>query len=480
MIRVLVWLHRYVGIAICLLMACWCLSGMVMMYVPFPSFVGTERLATLSPLRFDGCCRLDAARSALSAARVETVSGFRLEMLAGRPVLRLATGRSEQVVELTTGTLLENFDVDAARQIATEYAHNVKLVSAPRLAAQLDADQWTVSGGYRRDQPLYRFALADRDGTEIYVSSTRGEVVQRTTARQRFWNFGGAVLHWLYFTPLRTQGTLWSRVVIGVSLAGVFLTFTGLWLGVQRLRWSGAQRLSPYRGLNLWHHVLGLSFGLLTLTWVGSGLLSMNPWGWLESDYRGGWQTDSLSLDQVLAATHQAAEQLASADASELAQIAAAPLNGRLFLLLKTRATDGPIRRMDALAWQDAPLGREELAEAVARRLPAASSPLLLTAGDDYYYSDHDQGFEPAYRVIDADAGHSRYYFDAISGALLTQFDPAARGFRWAFDALHRWDLPGVRRRPLWDALMIALLSGVTALCVTGVVLGFRRVSTVR
>jgi len=35
--------------------------------------------------------------------------------------------------------------------------------------------------------------------------------------------------------------------------------------------------------LRLWHHWTGLVFGILTLTWLFSGLLSLNPWGTLES-----------------------------------------------------------------------------------------------------------------------------------------------------------------------------------------------------
>ena len=41
--------------------------------------------------------------------------------------------------------------------------------------------------------------------------------------------------------------------------------------------------IPPYRGLFYWHHVTGLVFGVVTLTWVVSGLVSMNPWGFLDS-----------------------------------------------------------------------------------------------------------------------------------------------------------------------------------------------------
>ena len=74
-----------------------------------------------------------------------------------------------------------------------------------------------------------------------------------------------------------------AALVIATSLLGVFLTVPGLYIGIARLNRRRSGRWSPYRGLRLWHHWLGLAFGALTLTWVGSGLLSVNPWGLLES-----------------------------------------------------------------------------------------------------------------------------------------------------------------------------------------------------
>ena len=65
------------------------------------------------------------------------------------------------------------------------------------------------------------------------------------------------------------------------SLLGCFLAGVGLYLGVRQIAAQPAGRWSPYVGFNLWHHIAGLAFGIFALTWVLSGLLSMNPWGWL-------------------------------------------------------------------------------------------------------------------------------------------------------------------------------------------------------
>jgi hypothetical protein len=41
---------------------------------------------------------------------------------------------------------------------------------------------------------------------------------------------------------------------------------------------------------------------------------------------------------------------------------------------------------------------------------------------------------------------------------------------------LHDLDFPVIRNRPWWDLLVIVLLSGVTAVCITGTWMALRRV----
>jgi len=50
--------HRWIGIATCLLFAMWFVSGLVMMYVAFPSLTEGERIAALSPGKGYGSRRI--------------------------------------------------------------------------------------------------------------------------------------------------------------------------------------------------------------------------------------------------------------------------------------------------------------------------------------------------------------------------------------------------------------------------------------
>src|ERR1700753_2191484 len=87
--RTLILAHRYLGIALGLLMVLWCLSGMVMMYVPYPQLTEAERVQHLQPIDWNVCC----------TASGTTVSKFQVEMLGSRPVLR----EGGKVVDLSTG-----------------------------------------------------------------------------------------------------------------------------------------------------------------------------------------------------------------------------------------------------------------------------------------------------------------------------------------------------------------------------------------
>jgi hypothetical protein len=91
--RSLLFLHRWVGIAVGWLMAMWCLSGVVMMYVPYPRLTDEQRIAALPPIGWQGCCHfVDGGSTGAAAATISdaaAVANFQVEMLDERPVLRV-------------------------------------------------------------------------------------------------------------------------------------------------------------------------------------------------------------------------------------------------------------------------------------------------------------------------------------------------------------------------------------------------------
>src|SRR4029453_1417851 len=115
-----------------------------------------------------------------------------------------------------------------------------------------------------------------------------------TTRRSRALAWVGAIPHFLYFAPLRLNQPLWRQVVLWTSGLGIGLALLGIVLGILQLRITRPCRFArlgaylPYSGWMRWHHVSGLVFGVFTLTFVFSGWLSMEPWGWATSAGRFG------------------------------------------------------------------------------------------------------------------------------------------------------------------------------------------------
>ena len=449
-------------------MLVWCLSGVVMMFVRYPELTEAQRLGGLQPIDWKSCCRLANPGPLADSQPVSTAV---VEDLGGRPVVRVQTSDGKgAVLDLLSGAPVGRIGARQALRVAETFLRSRATVFEKTLTLDvIERDQWTVSGEFNPDRPLYKVALGDRAGSEIYVSSSTGAAVQLTTGTGRFWNWLGAVPHWLYPTILRSNGALWTQVVVWTSLVGCFLTLTGLYIGVAMLK-RQAGRWSPYRRVWLWHHLAGVGFGLLTLAWIASGLVSMNPWGFLES----GPDAAEVRLQgapPAWAAVRTALRRLAEhPPRGDLVSVSAEPLGGRLYLLGRTG--DGGLVRLDPDG-APAPLTAAELA-AAARRLAsgrAVVSAAAQTGEDAYYFRHHGPALAPAYRVILRDG--ARYYLDARTGALLRAVDANARGYRWLHQGLHRWDfIPGLHDGPVWAILMLILLGGVTFGVGTGIYLG--------
>lgn len=469
-IRCVLLIHRYLGIGIGLLMLAWCLSGFVMMYVPYPQLPETERIRHLGPIDWHRCCVIEPG--ALAAP----VTTFQLEAIDGVPTLRVRyTNNTSRLVDLETGSAANGVPPIHATAVAAGYLDSGQQVRVAQPAGTLDYDQWTVQGAHGSDRPLYRFRLNDSSFTEVYVSSRDGRAVQMTTAPVRFWNWLGAVPHWIYFPALRSHPAAWSQTVIWTSTLGCFLTVTGLFAGIVQIRREANGRWVPYRGFHYWHHVLGLVFGLFVLTWVTSGLISMNPWGFLEGDgfeEPARLQGPAVSPAGVIDAIRSLPE---AALGSDIVSMESAALDASLFLIA-TRA-NGDRLRLDSRGTPQ-PLSQTDL-DFIARALdPGVGNYVIerIAQEDDYYFSHHrDRAELPAYRATSALSGASRYYLDPVSAKIRAKFDRDGQRYRWLHQALHRLDFsPRLRSHPLWDLLTLALLGGVTAVCALGTCLGIR------
>jgi len=470
MVRLLFLIHRYLGIALGVVITLWCLSGFVMMYEQYPELDDTERLAGLESLDLTACCRLPTDFSNIEIDR------FRLEMMAGIPVLRLMDGRFQYVIDLRTGEYLPEFYDADARFIAARAAAEYGLQGDPRLVDLIERDQWTVYPSYEVHRPLFHFAMDDPAGTEFYVSSTTGEVVQMTTFRQRFLNWMGAVVHWLYPTVLRQHTGVWLQVVIWLTIVSLFLTVIGIYIGLRQFKTRRNGHRSPYHGWWLWHHYAGLVFGLFTLTWLISGLFSVNAFGAFEGRgffgenqrLRGG----AVNFEHASAfASTLPAEEIPSSTV----RLDVSVIGAQLYAVASDK--EGQRVRLNAGTLQPETLAEDFFTQAASIMRPdvPVAQANWLTEDDAYYFSHHDKRRFPVFRIRYEDG--ERFYLDSTTGELSYAADRERQWLRWVFHALHRGDFSAlVRSRPIWDLMMWPLMLGVTVGAITGTWIGFQRV----
>ena len=465
--------HRWTGIVLCLFFAIWFVSGVVMMYVPFPSFRAPERIATAAPIDWTRV-RVGPDVALAHLRERDFPSEMRLGMMGDEPVYHFVTDDGRRAVSAETGAEIGPVDAQRAGAIASA------LAGAPvKSISPVTQDQWVVTGAYRKIAPFWRVRLADEAVTDLYIVQKTGEVVQNTTAHERFWNWLGAVPHWIYFEALRVYQEPWRQTVLWVSGIGMLGAIAGIWIGLLRVRLRKRYRSgssSPYRGWMKWHHVVGLIGGVFVVTWVFSGWLSMSPWG--------GFRDSNRDVAVRYAATQSGfaptdLRQLA-ATASGAREIAFTYLGGAPVIVASRSMDDRQL--LDGTTARPVPLTQVRI-EALARSA-VEDGRLVKTERleryDRYWYSTGDPRSDarplPVLRLVFDDPAQTWLYVDPNTGLPLSQQGSGGRTYRWLFAALHSFDLPLLLElRPLRDVLMWLLSAAGLIVSISGVVIGWRR-----
>lgn len=470
--RGLYWVHRWLGVVTCLLAVMWFLSGLVMLYMPFPSWTDEERIAMLPPVATKRI-RISPDEAMARAAATTMPSVFRLETFAGEPVYRIVAGDTRVSILAATGARMDGIrGEEAQRHLAAVFPH-----ARPELLEEIDYDQWTVTRRFDPHRPLFKFSLGDAEGTIVYVSSRTGEIVQNATRSERFWNWLGAVPHWIYFSPIRKDGDVWRQAVMWLSGPVVIGAIAGMWIGILRVRVKrrySRDRMSPYRGWMKLHHVGGLAGGVFVITWMASGWLSVNPFSWFartqvtpaQFTAYAGW-TPGLTYGVTT-------EALAAAGTGGPSDISFSSVDGRP--LMVARNLTGPMLA-DPRSGEPIHLDDAALIAAAQKFLPSAAmlAAERLTEEDIYWYSHHTKRPLPVLRVIFDDPMSSWLFIDPATGAIAGLSDTNSRTYRWLFNFVHDYDLPILlRNQPARDIIVWLLSLAGLVVSVSGVVIGWR------
>jgi hypothetical protein len=492
--------HRYLGIALCLLLVMWFASGIVMMYAGgMPSLTPEERRARLPPIDFSRVAL--APSDAAARAGLDAPPSATLLSVQERPAYRFG-GRTPVTVFADTGDVLKPVSVAESRHIASRFlgVPESLLTDAGRLATP---DQWTLQ--LARRGGLQKFVANDDAGTEIYVSPRSAEVVLATTSLDRTLAWIGVIPHWMYFNWLRANQPVWYRTVVWTSGAACVLTLLGLVLGVTQWRRTQPFQLSkaiPYAGWMRWHYVTGALFGVFALTWSFSGLLSMEPFEWTNAS---GLEVDGEAFtggppDLAAFTPADAAAWASVAGGRAIKEVDLARIQDRPYYVAHLDTSPQRLRAerlhqpyyisgraerdrlliaADTMRVREAPFSVESLMARLHTALPdePVVEQTLLTEYDDYYYSRGSQTPLPVLRVQYGDPAQTWIYVDPEMSRVLGSVPKLARVERWLYNGLHSLDFSfWYSRRPLWDVGMIILLLGGLASSAIGAWLGARRI----
>lgn len=491
--RLVFLVHRWTGVAVCVLMALWVVSGVVMLFVGYPKLLPAERLAQLPPLPSAGCCvPVEAAlRHSLAPESVQQIT---LTTIAGRPSYRLKDGDgSLRVVYASTGLLAPAVDAPAALLSAQAFIPGATGV----VQGRTQDDRWTHSGLLDQHRPLFRVQMADASNTLLYVSSVTGEVVMDATRSQRYWNFVGAWLHWVYMFRDGSRDPIWSWLVIGLSAVGTVSALAGALVGIWRWRFAGRYKSgakTPYREFQMrWHHITGLVFGTVMVLWIFSGLMSMNPLGIFNAEQRPdlkAYRQGTPGSTRPALATNDALA-LMRTHGFETRELEWRVLGGMPYLLASDATAATRIIQPDEV---DQPNGapyrvleRFPMEDLKAFARPLLSATIATTTAlqeyDAYYFRRGNASMYaaaerdlPVLRLNFEDQGRTQVYISPSTGDVVLSVDKDQRTGRWLFNLLHSWDLPWMLRQPfIRDTVLVALSVGAMALALTGIILGYRR-----
>src|SRR5262245_52995762 len=173
--RSLIFVHRWLGVALSALFTLWFASGIVMMYWTFPGVTAADRLQRGVTLKPDAVTLSpEAAYAALH--RDEPPASIRLTSFDGRPAYEFGAGgrgrggarrgNGGTMVFADDGSVRRPADDAMLDRAATRWAG--RPLSEANKAPVTDVDQWTVAGHLRTLRPMVKYSFAD--GQHVYVN----------------------------------------------------------------------------------------------------------------------------------------------------------------------------------------------------------------------------------------------------------------------------------------------------------------------
>lgn len=473
--KLVYFIHRILGTFLSILFLIWFLSGLVMMYHTFPKVWEKEKIEKMEVLD-TSLPSIESVTSRIPSN--EKILNLEVSRFLKQTIFRIRTDKQEYLLPADSIEKLPDITSERINQIA----HLWNSAPVMRIDTLHKLDQWIPFGQLKKEFPIIKIYFSDKEKHELYISSQSGEVLQYTTVKERFWSWLGAIPHWIYFTSLRQDRELWIASVIILSAIGVVMTLAGLYVGIHAFVQRRKNKYvfgSPYKKKWYWlHHITGLIFGILVLTWIFSGMMSLvDTPKWIAKDKQ------HYPIHQVLEGNEINPGQY-PLDYREVIR----QLPGTVKKIEWGRFFDKPLYHivttskkitLDASFPKLQPLNLKEteITKAIESiHGKGSTKTTFLKEYDTYYLAKSGHLPLPVYKSEIADADNSCYYVNPKNGQY-RYFNNRKRWDFWLYKGMHGLTFQFLVTRPLLRLTVLwILMLGGTVVSVSGVVLGARYV----
>ena len=463
--------HKITGTAIAVFFLMWFITGLVLVYHPYPKV--SERLL------YDKKETLSSSLPPISSILFRLdgkISGLSLKQFQGQTLFMIKTKDSTWVCEADPTKEVKPITFSVVEQVAKHW------IDAPikKVDTLYQREQWVLFTKYDKALPIYKFYFDDKEKHELFISGKTAEVLQMTTARQRFWSWVGAIPHKFYIPCIRRNVDVWQNTVSIVSAICLLAALSGWLLGLilwiklylKKQVWKNPFKKRWYR----WHFSFGLIFGLFLIAWATSGIFAMQRVPqWLvpmEGDYsfkntrlwgRGLLPMDAYQLDYRM--LKDSFPDLKELEWTRYSNIPAYRIvTGTEELLID--ASGKEIKRLQ--------IPEQTIIEGLKKihGKEVGMKVTLLNEFDNYYLSRRVSLSLPVYKIEVADTNGSLYYVNPSTGYVrYLNNNKIVR--KWLFNATHYLDMDWLVSRPwLWHLSLWVLCSGCLVVCVSGLILG--------
>lgn len=241
-------LHKILSIPLSILFILWYVSGLVMLYHPFPRLNDTIR-----PVKKVNYTVVDSLWQQVPT----TFRSCQFIFSGDRQLIKV------------DGTVLGAYQPTSEDILTIADDYNITIHHIDTLT---DIDKWIPFNQLMVHLPIYR--LVSNNGDYLYLSSQTGEILQYNTPKARRWAYVGAIPHYVYYKPLRRDVKLWKDVVIFLSGIATSSVILGLIISIRYL--IRRKKLKLFRK-PVWqtHYIFGLIFGIFMFTFIFSGMMSL-------------------------------------------------------------------------------------------------------------------------------------------------------------------------------------------------------------